>query len=56
MVNNIICFLGRNKLISGCLPRLVDMCNHFYGIFRECAKGREGEPGQNMLENGEEVA
>lgn len=24
------------------------MSNHFYGTFRECAKGREGESEQNM--------
>lgn len=38
--------LGKNKLFTGCLQGLMEMCKHFDGIFRGSAKGTVGELGQ----------
>lgn len=57
MVNNVIMgVLGKKKLITGCLQGLVEMCKHFCGMSRGSARGREGESGEQVWENGEEVA
>lgn len=57
MVNNVIMGVpGKKKLITGCLQGLVEMCKHFCGMSRGSARGREGESGEQVWENGEAVA